>query len=76
MIAGFLHSSSRLIDRTTLEVIGKTGFGHDFKALEDAHGQSENLKNYEALMKELRNFILFFPAIAKITGQNKKVSLS
>ena len=61
------------IHKLTLEVIGKTGFGHDFKALENVHSQSDKMKNYEDLMAEFRKFVNAFPRIAKLTGQNQKL---
>ena len=60
--------------KATLEIIGQTGFGHSFGALGGDGTKSENMKNYEALMKEFTNALhLVAPRIAKITGRTKIV---
>ena len=58
--------------KATLDAIGRGGFGFDFHALSGGT-ETKEIKQYEGLMKELRNPIHFFGKLDSFLGTKKKL---
>src|SRR3990167_487624 len=59
------------IQNATLDAIGRGGFGYEFGAMRGDENKSQEIKDYEALMKELENPVHFFGKLSKLTGRSK-----